>query len=395
MRRTGLLAIVVAGLLAGFRGEAAGQTGKPAPPGLARCEQVVFRHALDHARPFIVRIDTIGGAQPIRTEVDRRGRSRRTAAFRQADGPTTGVIYSSDGLILTSSFNFVRDPTVITVTLADGRRFVAELVARDYPCRLALLKIEARDLPAADWSPRTREGGAGDLRLRVGQRVLAAGYGFGTREPAPAAGILSALWRMSGQAVQTDARISPAHYGGPLLDIEGRVVGICVPMGPGEDALAGVQWYDSGIAFAIPRDHLAGRVARMARGETLRRGLLGLNLDTRARVVGGEPKAPARLQPAAASQPARPLPPDGLRIVGEPVGPAAKAGLRRGDVITHIDNVPTPDVVALRRELARRAAGDTIAVRYRRDGKVHEVSVTLATSDELRVGAASQPSPSR
>ena len=358
---------------------------------LARCEQVVYRRALDRARPFIVRIDTIGGAQPTHTQVDRAGHARRVPGFRQADGPTTGIVVSADGFVLTSNFNFVRDPTVITVTLADGKRYVARLVARDEPAHLALLKVAAHDLPVARWSPRTRRMEPDAPRLRVGQRVIAAGYGFGTPLPAPAVGILSALWRMDGRALQTDARISPAHYGGPLLDIEGRVVGVCVPMGPGEDALAGVEWYDSGIAFAIPRDYLAGRLERMMKGETLRRGYLGLNLDTRARVVVGEFPASAHRAPGVASRPAQPLPPDGLRVVGKPVGPAARVGLRAGDVITHIDGTPTRTVTAFRRVLARRAAGDRIAVCVRRGEQTREVALTLASAEELQTPPSSRP----
>ena len=100
-------------------------------------QQQVFRAALRAVRPSIVRIDTIGGLQPEqRAPV---GGRRAGAGFRQADGPTTGLIWSADGYVITSSFNFIRDPSIITVTLHDGRRFVARLIARDRPARLALL----------------------------------------------------------------------------------------------------------------------------------------------------------------------------------------------------------------------------------------------------------------
>ena len=334
---------------------------------LIQQQQLVFQHALRASMPTIVRIETIGGAQPVRHEMNVMQQERVTAGFRQADGPTTGLIWSSDGYILTSSINFVRDPVVITVTLADGQRYVARLVARDRPARLALLKIDASDLPTPRWVQ------ADDLR--VGQWSLAAGWGYSSEEPAVSVGILSALRRMDGRAVQTDAKISPANYGGPLFDIEGRVIGICAPMGPGEDELAGVEWYDSGIGFAIHGEHLRGRVSRLTRGEDLRRGLLGVNLDIREAAVGEEEDAGAA----------------GLRILGKPRGPAAEAGLQEDDVITHIDGEATPRIVDFRRAVACRAAGDMIKVGYRRGEQAASVTLKLASVEDFRAVPTSQP----
>jgi serine protease Do len=335
--------------------------------GLVQQQRRVFQHALRTVTPSVVRIDTIGGAQPVRRETDAQQRQRVTAGFRQADGPTTGVIWSSDGYILTSSFNFVRDPVVITVRLADGQRHVARLIARDRPARLALLKIDASGLPMPRWA-------AAD-RLRAGQWALTAGWGHGSAEPAVSVGILSALQRMDGQAVQTDAKISPVNYGGPLFDSAGRVIGICVPLGPGEDELAGVEWYDSGIGFAIHAAHLRLRVPRLMRGADLHRGLLGIGLDEREPVVG------AAEQAALA----------GLRIVGTPRGPAGAVGLQEHDLITQIDGVPTPRIVDFRRAVARKAAGDTIRVDYRRGEQAASVTLELAAAADFRTVPTSQP----
>jgi serine protease Do len=299
---------------------------------------------------------------------------RTAPGFRQADGPTTGLICSADGYILTSSFNFVRDPVVITVTLADERRFVARLIARDRQARLALLKIDAEALPTPTWA-EARE-------LRSGQWALAAGYGHGGSEPTVSVGIVSALKRMSDQTVQTDAKISPANYGGPLLDVAGRVIGICVPMAASEDELAGVEWYDSGIGFAVHHEHILRRLPRMRQGDDLQRGLLGIQLDTRGLVVGTEPDA----ADAESAPPA-----DGLRIVGQPLGPAADAGLEAGDVITHIDDQPTPRLVDFRRAVARKAAGDTISVTYRRGAASSTVTLTLAAADDFTAAPTTQP----
>ena len=337
-----------------------------------RDEQIVYRAALERIAPSVVRIDTMGGALPIAEREGPQGDRRTAPTFRQADGPTTGVIWSADGLVITSSFNFVREPSIITVTTDGGKRLIAKLVARDYAARLALLKIDADALPAADWLPADQ--------LRSGQWALAAGFGHGSAQPALSVGIISGLGRMNGLAVQTDARISPANYGGPLFDIEGRAIGLCVPMAATEDQSAGVEWYDSGIGFAIPDDVLRERVARLAVGEDLRRGYLGVMLDIAGPVVGVAPSTDE-----STTQPT----PDvaGVRVAAEPRGPAASAGLREGDIITAIDGVATPTLVSLRRQLARRAAGDSIDVTYSRDGVVATVSLVLAVSDDLAAPA--------
>ena len=331
---------------------------------LVRRQQLVFRHALEVVSPAIVRIDTIGGAQPVQQEMNAMQQQRVTAGFRQADGSTTGVIWSADGYIITSSFNFVRDPVVITVRLADGRRFVAELIVRDAESKLALIKIDAADLPVPRWIEREV--------LQPGQWVLAAGWGYDSDQPAISVGILSASSRMSGRAVQTDAKISPANYGGPLFDIEGRVIGICVPMGLSEDELAGVEWYDSGIGFAIIGKHIRRRMPRLMSGQDLQRGLLGINLDPRETVVGEQAET-------------------GLRIIGEPRGPAAEAGLQTGDLIVRIDGAPTPRIVDFKRMIARKAAGDTVTVDYTHEGMAMSAILTLASPEDFRAIPTSKP----
>lgn len=367
---------------------------------LIQDQQRAFRAALARAAPAIVRIDTIGGVQDVRSDSDGGG-------FRTADGPTTGVIWSRDGLILSSTFNFVRDPTVITVTLADGKRLIGKLLARDHQSRIALLKVEASNLPVADWvEPRD---------LRPGQWAITAGFGFGSAGPAMSVGVLSGLNRMAGQCVQTDAKTSPANYGGPLLDIEGRVIGICVPMGTGDDEFAGVDQYDSGIGFAVQIDHIRRRIPRMVKGESLHRGLLGLVLDTRdpvAEEIEAQPVAttqsnsatkptpetqpvvptpqhpvPRGIPEIASSQEAQQLPPrpeDGLLIIGDTRGPAAAAGMRRGDKITFVDGEAVIRLIDFRRLVSRKAAGDSVEVTFHRDGEASTVSMTLLKADDFK-----------
>jgi len=363
-RRGGRSRAAQAALLATLCSAASGQVPDPGRE-LLVAQQQVFQAALRAVTPVIVRIDTIGGAQPLRREGTAEQELSGAPGFRQADGPTTGVIWSADGWILTSSINFVRDPLIITVTLADGRRFVARLVGRDRHARLALLRIDSDGLPTPALLPTAQ--------VRPGQWALAAGFGHGSQTPTLSVGIVSAVGRAAGMAVQTDARISPANYGGPLFDIEGRVIGICVPLDPTreDDELAGVEWYDSGIGLAIHNAHIELRLPRLRAGGELHRGLIGANLEEPAALVGIAP------------DPHTPQPP-GLRVVGQPVGPAGAAGLRAGDVITAIEGTPTPRRVDCRRVLARYAAGDEVEVRLWREGAEWSVRIRLASALEQR-----------
>src|ERR1051325_3687084 len=185
----------------------------------SRARATMIRRAVAAVTPSIVTIETIGGAQPV-VEMGRMGKMEES--FKLAEGPTTGVILSSDGLIVTSSFNFAREPSVITVTLADGRRFVAKLLGRDFIRRTALVKIDASEMRPATWLRRDE--------IAIGQYAIACGRGFGGTTPHVSLGIVSALERRTGNALQTDAKLSPVNYGGPLIALEGRAPGLVGPI---------------------------------------------------------------------------------------------------------------------------------------------------------------------
>jgi serine protease Do len=331
---------------------------------LRDAQQRVFRDALAAINPSIVRIDTIGGALPIESGNTPDGETISVARYRQADGPTTGVIIDADGYVVTSSFNFMRDPQVITVTLADGKRVLAKLVARDKQARIALLKITAADLRPAAWRERNK--------IVPGQWALTAGYGLGSKQPALSVGVVSALDRTAGMTVQTDAKCSPVNYGGPLFDVEGRVLGIIVPQAGDEDELAGVDWYDSGIGFAIHNDFLELRLPRLKNGENLERGVMGVQLD------------PIAVDPLNKI--------DGVRIAGIAAGPAKAAGIEAGDRLVGIGEFPVHKLLDGRRALARFAAGDVVRVKVVREGEAspRSVEITLLTVEQLR---ALQPNP--
>lgn len=325
------------------------------PADTLRAEQDAFRKAVARVAPCVVTIETIGGTQPGGKQPTSRPawvrREERPPGFIVADGPTTGLIWSADGLILTSAFNFVRDPSVITVVLSDGRRFVGELIARDEVRRLAMIRIQATGLPVPDWIN-------GESDVRVGQRTLALGRGFGGPTCSVAAGIVSGLNRMSGLAIQTDARLSPASFGGPLIDLDGRVIGLCVPFGMGDDLVSGAEWYDSGIGFAIPAWQIRASAPDLSAGHSLRRGMLGVVLEGKADA------------------------PPAVRMLADR-SPALRAGLQVGDAIVAVDGKPVTSYAGLTRLMRPRCAGQWVKVRVRRGEQEIELEVILAVPEDI------------
>jgi len=323
------------------------------------------RNAVSAVAPSIVTLETVGGAQPVRE--GRRGQIEEP--FHFADGPTTGLIFSAEGLILTSSFNFAREPSVITVTLADGRRFVAKLLGRDFIRRLAVLRIDAADLHAAPWAPRAA--------LNVGQYTIACGRALGGENPSASLGIISALGRRNGLAVQTDAKNSPVNYGGPLIDIEGRVIGLIVPMAGAGGQLEGVAWYDSGIGFAVYKDKVDAVLSRLLAGEIIEPGKIGVLLEP-----DDESAIPLLDELFPQVRGVR------IRAVADP-SPAVQAQLQAGDIILALDGQHVGDILSLQRKLSDRAAGEKAALTIKRRWERFDVTVTLARP--LEIGRLAEP----
>ncbi len=161
--------------------------------------------------------------------------------------------------------------------------------------------------------------------------------------------------RIWGKAVQTDAKISPVNYGGPLVDVRGRVMGILVPLSPQSNGeTAGVEWYDSGIGFAVPLEDILTVSERLKSGTDLLPGVLGVTFLGRD-AVGTEPVL------------------DRVRYGS----PAEQAGLKKGDRLVSADGKPLKYVAELRSILGRRYAGDAVTVVYERDKQSTEVKLTL------------------
>ncbi len=340
---------------------AAAQSGGAVDPyDFERARARVVRGAVAAVEPSLVTIDTIGGAQPVR---EQGPHGVVEESFRIAEGPTTGLVLSADGYIVTSSFNFAREPSIITVAIADGRQLVARLVARDHIRRLALVKVDATDLTPPQWVPAEE--------LRVGQYAIACGRGLGGSQTFVSLGILSALDRRNGNAVQTDAKISPVNYGGPLIDVEGRVIGILVPMAGSGGALAGAEWYDGGIGFAIYKHRFDEVHERLVAGEDIEQGKIGVIL---------EPDEESLIPMLDKILP--PTPGVRIREVARH-SPAERAKLNDGDKITAIDGKPTGDLMEIQRRLSDRAAGEDITLTIRRRWRTFDVTLTLARAADI------------
>lgn len=299
-------------------------------------EEAAVRAAVEHVAPSVVQIRTIGGLDEI----------ERTLL---PTGPTTGLVISPDGWIVSSSFNFVQQPASILVTFASGEQAPATLVATDHSRMLVLLKAQAvGNLPVPESVPIDE--------IRVGQWAIAVGRTFRTDRPNLSVGIVSALDRMFGKVIQTDADVSTANYGGPLVDIRGRVYGVVVPIAPQSTSeVAGAEWYDSGIGFAVPLATLAPALERMKRGEDQYPGLLGISM-----AAGNAHGAPAEL------------------VAVPPNTPAGKAGLRKGDRIVEINGQPIDTQTDLRFALGPLYGGEDVRVKAMRGAETLERTITLA-----------------
>ena len=308
--------------------------GQQAEPDLEAREEKAFKEASAVVAPSVVRIQTVGG-------LDRVGRVLTGTAA------TTGVVVSPDGFVISSAFNFVSRPASVLVTLFDGRRFPAKIVANDRARMLTLLKIEADGLSVPKVAARKD--------FRVGQWAIAMGRTYESPLPSLSVGIISALDRIWGRALQTDAKISPANYGGPLVDIRGQVIGVLVPLSQRQAGrTAGVEWYDSGIGFAIPMSDILETLPRLKTGTDLLPGLMGITLKA------GDVYASAAII-------------DRVRFNS----PAEKSGLKPGDIIASVDGQPIRRLVQVRNALGNKYAGDTITVVVRRDKASVEQKIEL------------------
>jgi serine protease Do len=296
-------------------------------------EEQAFRRAALSVGKSVVRIQTVGG-------VDRVGEMLTGTAA------TTGVVVSEDGFIVSSAFNFISKPSTILISVEGQHSYAARLVATDHLRMLTLLKIEAAGLTPI----RVGKG----KKVEVGQWAIAVGRTYDSPDPSVSIGIISAVNRVWGKAIQTDAKVSPVNYGGPLLDIAGDALGVIVPLSPtAKEETAGVEWYDSGIGFAIPIEDVLFSAERLKKGKDLHPGLLGVNMKE-----GGIEERPII---------------DHVRYDS----PAEHAGIKAGDILVEIDGHSIGRHDEIKQVLGRKYAGDKVWVVVRRDKSNVRAELTL------------------
>lgn len=357
------------------------------PPGAPNSFATIF----EQVAPAVVQIDVTvkvdqpqGGAFTIPglpfQFVPPQGRGGQGGDEPQTtQGAGSGFFISQDGFIVTNN-HVVADATEIKVKMSDGRELPARLIGRDAGTDLAVIKVEGNDFKYVSFEETAQP--------RVGDWVIAIGNPFGLGGTATA-GIVSAKARdidPSGynDYIQIDAAINRGNSGGPTFDIYGRVIGV-------NSAIYSPTGGSVGIGFAIPAETAKAITERLMRGESIERGYVGLGLRT--------------------------LSEDGWEALGQPKdfkgaliesvtegGPAARAGVRMGDLLVGVNGQPTANSQEATRRVGAAKPGDTIRLEVIRDGRRQTLNVRsgvrpseeeLAASEDGGSAAPGQAKPSQ
>jgi serine protease Do len=288
---------------------------------------------------------------------------------QEATGAGTGMIVTSDGLILTNRHVVDDAAATYTVVLSNGKSYPAKVVSRDTVNDVAFVRISATGLPAVELA----DSGA----VKVGQRVVAIGNALGQFQNTVTDGIISGLSRgieagdgsgsqSAGSSeqlqnlLQTDAAINPGNSGGPLVNLEGQVVGI-------NTAVAGQA---QNIGFAIPINEVKPLVASVKSAGRIVRPYLGVRyVAVDQQVATQNDLAVTNGAWVQASDDANP------GVVAD--SPAAKAGVKEGDIITKVGGDKIDATHSLQSLITKHKVGDKITIVVLRDGKSQNLDVTL------------------
>ena len=329
----------------------------------ARSQTVALPHFSDVAEQTVQAVTNISSRQVVRQrspfDNDRFfryffGDVPGMSGYREQPSLGSGVIVAADGYILTNAHVVGRNSRGVTVTLSDEREYDAALVGRDESTDIALLRIDATDLPTVPWGDSSQ--------LRIAQWVLAVGNPFQLGQTVTL-GIVSAVGRDNlGVAryedfIQTDAAINPGNSGGALINERGELIGI-------NTAIYSDSGGYQGVGFAVP-SNLARRIMDelVTHGE-VRRGSLGL-VDVRA------------LTPSLAQEVDAP---NTLGVVVWQIhqnSSAARAGVEPGDVIRSINEQPVDDVASFGRLISDAEIGSSVTVEILRYGQPVELQIVV------------------
>jgi serine protease Do len=279
------------------------------------------------------------------------GEQQRRFRTPRQNGLGSGVIVSEDGYILTNN-HVVENADEIKVALNDEREFTAKVVGRDDKSDVAVLKVDAKDLPYLHL--------ANSDTLEVGDVVLAIGNPFGVGQTVTM-GIVSATGRGNigldyEDFIQTDAAINPGNSGGPLIDAEGRLVGI-------NTAIISRSGGNQGIGFAIPVNLARSVMESLVKDGRVVRGFMGVNIQDVTPTLAKEFDLKDN---------------DGALVADvTPGGPAEKAGLKAGDIITKFNGKPVRDSRHLKLHVAQISPNTKVPVEVLRDGSTKALTVQL------------------
>ncbi|HEU5262776.1 MAG TPA: trypsin-like peptidase domain-containing protein [Gemmatimonadales bacterium] len=302
-----------------------------------------------YSRAVVGAAENVGSAVvsvEVRQRVERRGRPAR-----ELPGHGSGFVFTPDGFILTNS-HVVHGATRIEAAVADGRRLRAELVGDDPDTDLAVLRVDPVSIAVAE---------LGDsASLRVGQLVIAIGNPLGFQSTVTA-GVVSALGRsfrsvtgrLIDDVIQTDAALNPGNSGGPLVDSRGRVVGVNTA----------VILPAQGICFAVGVNTAKFVTGQLIRHGKIRRGRIG---------VAGQNVSLLRLAVRAHGLESR----TGVLVTGvDENSPAARTGVRAGDIIVGFDGKPVTGIDDLHRALAADGIGVATKVTVLRSAEKLELGI--------------------
>lgn len=294
-----------------------------------------------------------------RRQGNAQGGNNAQPQTREAQSLGSGFLISADGIVVTNN-HVINPPDTraklesITVTLADGTEYEADVVGSDAASDLAVLKIRSNKT-----FPFVKFGDS--AATRVGDWVVAIGNPFGLGGTVTA-GIISAVYRNTGQGgaydryLQTDASINRGNSGGPLFDMRGNVIGI-------NNAIFSPSGGSVGIGFAIPAEIAAPIVEKLRSGQEIQRGYLGVRLqplDEDLALSLGLPKRRGELAQTV-----------------EETSPAARAGLRSGDIITKVNGKDVTADQTVSFLVANLQPGTVVPVEVLREGERLAINVTL------------------
>jgi serine protease Do len=272
--------------------------------------------------------------------------------YERPAGPVTGVLVDADGHVVTSHYNVAGEVKSVRVTLSDGRKYPAKVRSRSPADDLALLEIERP--PSDPEIPFSAPVWADSAALQAGQIIFVLGLSPDPRKPTLTRGIISATGRNGGRAAQIDAELNYGNSGGPVLDLDGAIVGIAGFVGHTRP-----QWgLNSGIGFATSAATLLATIPRMKAGEdfvAFKSAFLGVQGDRQFLEIPG-----AKVE----------------KVVNG--GPAAKAGLKPGDLIVEFRGTPVENFDQLRRLIFSSKVGETVKIKVRRGEETLELEPTLS-----------------